>query len=350
MELGKKIKQLRFKAGLTQEQLAEKIGIGAQSVSKWENEVAMPDITTLPILAEIFGVTIDDLFDLTVEQRLNRIENRMDAEEELPQDVFWEYEEFLKRQMASEQYKERATELIAYLYWHRMNAEAQKAARYAKEAIKHDPGKKGCQWILNDAKKYAVWDWNISNHTRAVNFYREVVEANPDVALPYMYLIDNLIADHRADEAEQWLDRYCTLKKAHPVMKHVYRAYIALARFDEPAADKIIEDLLAEQPDDDAVLFEAAQYYASKCSYEKAIECYEHAFAVDPRRPRFQDALMGIADIYEITGNYAAAAGTYDRILDLLTNEWGLTEETDTAVTTARREKERLLSVNKERK
>ena len=65
MELGKKIKQLRFKAGLTQEQLAEKLGIGAQSVSKWENAVAMPDITALPLLAEIFGVSIDDLFDLS---------------------------------------------------------------------------------------------------------------------------------------------------------------------------------------------------------------------------------------------------------------------------------------------
>ncbi len=90
MELGKKIRQYRFKAGLTQEQLAEKLGIGAQSVSKWENAVAMPDITTLPLLAEIFGISIDELFDLTTEQRLNRIENRMDAEEELPQDVFWE--------------------------------------------------------------------------------------------------------------------------------------------------------------------------------------------------------------------------------------------------------------------
>ena len=40
MELGKKIRQLRFKAGLTQEQLAEKLGIGAQSVSKWENASA----------------------------------------------------------------------------------------------------------------------------------------------------------------------------------------------------------------------------------------------------------------------------------------------------------------------
>ena len=84
MELGKKIKQLRFKAGLTQEQLAERLGIGPQSVSKWETGVSMPDITALPLLAETFGVTIDDLFDLTNEQRLNRIENRMDAEEDLP--------------------------------------------------------------------------------------------------------------------------------------------------------------------------------------------------------------------------------------------------------------------------
>ena len=96
MELGKKIKQLRFKAELTQEQLAERLGVGAQSVSKWENAITMPDISTLPLLAEIFGVSIDDLFDLSVEQRLNRIENRMDVEEELPQDVFWEYEEYLK--------------------------------------------------------------------------------------------------------------------------------------------------------------------------------------------------------------------------------------------------------------
>ena len=88
MELGKKIRQLRSKAGMTQEQLAEKMGVGPQAVSKWENAAAMPDITALPLLAEVFGVSIDDLFDLTTEQRLNRIENRMDIENELPQDVF----------------------------------------------------------------------------------------------------------------------------------------------------------------------------------------------------------------------------------------------------------------------
>ena len=88
MEPGKKIRQLRFKAGMTQEQLAEKLGIGPQSVSKWENAVPMPDITTLPMLAEIFGVSIDDLFGLTAEQRVNRIERSLDMEDDLPQDVF----------------------------------------------------------------------------------------------------------------------------------------------------------------------------------------------------------------------------------------------------------------------
>ena len=115
MELGKKIRQLRFKAGLTQEQLAEKLGIGPQSVSKWENAATMPDITALPLLAEIFGVSIDELFDLTAEQRFNRIENRMDVEEELPPDVFREFEDFLRGQLEVPAHNKRATGLLAYL-------------------------------------------------------------------------------------------------------------------------------------------------------------------------------------------------------------------------------------------
>ena len=248
MELGKKIKQLRFKAGLTQEQLGERLGIGAQSVSKWENGVAMPDITALPLLAEVFGVTIDDLFDLTAEQRLNRIENRMDAEEELPQELYWEYGEFLKGQLSAPQHQQRATELLAYLHWHRMNAEGKKAAKYAREAITRSPEIKGCQWVLQKAEGHAAWDWNIANHSKAVEFYRELAETNPDTPLPCMYLLDNLIADRRADEAERWLERYCAMEGANPVMKRVYRAHIALARFDEPTADRIMEDLLAERP------------------------------------------------------------------------------------------------------
>ena len=342
MELGNKIKQLRFKAGLTQEELAEKLGISPQSVSKWENAVTMPDITTLPLLSEVFGVTIDDLFDLTAEQRFNRIENRLDIEEDLPQDVFMEYEEFLKAQAASQQYKKRATDLIAYLYWHRMEAYARKARRWAKEAVRLSPEEKGCQWILQKADGHAAWDWNIANHTAAIDFYREIVEANPDIRLPYAYLIDNLIADRRADEAERYLERMSALKDANPITVQVYRAHIALARFDEKTADGIMEALLTAHPDDSVCLFEAAQYYAEKCDYDKAIACYEASFEKETRRPRYTDELMGIADICQIRGDYKKAADTYDRIIDLLQNEWGFTE--DTALKDARKEKERLLA------
>ena len=88
MDIGNKIKQLRYKAGLTQEQLATALGVSPQSVSKWENAISMPDIMLLPSLATEFGVSMDELFDLSGEQTLNRIENRMEQEEELPPDIF----------------------------------------------------------------------------------------------------------------------------------------------------------------------------------------------------------------------------------------------------------------------
>ncbi len=341
MELGKRIRQLRFKAGLTQEQLAEKLGVVPQSVSKWENAAAMPDITSLPLLAEIFGVSIDDLFDLTAGQRLNRIEHRLETEEELPQELFWEYEEFLKSQLPSKQHGRRATELIAYLYWHRMNACAQKVRRYAKDAVRLAPGEKGCQWMLQMAEGHAVWDWNAANHAAAIDFYRELVEANPDSTLPCTYLLDNLIADRRVDEAEEALARLCE-RHGRPTICQVYRAHIALARFDELKADRIMQELIDAHPHDSDVLFEAAQYFAKKGDYDQALAYYERSFGSDRRRPRFQDALQGIARIHRIRGDRRKAAETYDRIIDLLQGEWGFTEET--ALKQAQAEKARLLA------
>ena len=59
--LGKRIAMLRKEKGLTQEQLAEKVGVSAQAVSKWENDISCPDITILPLLGDILGVTVDEL-------------------------------------------------------------------------------------------------------------------------------------------------------------------------------------------------------------------------------------------------------------------------------------------------
>ncbi len=59
--IGKRIAGLRKDKGLKQEELAEMIGVSGQAVSKWENDQTCPDISLLPQLAKILGVTVDEL-------------------------------------------------------------------------------------------------------------------------------------------------------------------------------------------------------------------------------------------------------------------------------------------------
>ena len=68
MNIGNKIRELRKQRGITQEQLAESIGISFQAVSKWENNIALPDITLVPVLASYFGVSMDELFDFNLKE------------------------------------------------------------------------------------------------------------------------------------------------------------------------------------------------------------------------------------------------------------------------------------------
>lgn len=61
MTLGKRIADLRKNQNMTQEELSEKLGVSPQAVSKWETGSSCPDITLLPAIAALFGVTIDSL-------------------------------------------------------------------------------------------------------------------------------------------------------------------------------------------------------------------------------------------------------------------------------------------------
>lgn len=329
MKISNKIRQMRIKAGFTQEQLASRLGVSAQSVSKWENEISMPDITLLPSIADTFGISIDELFDLTTEQKLKRIENRIEIEEELPNQIFLEYEEYLKGQLGVNENKVEVLSLLAHLYHHRMEADSLSVAKYAKEAILLDPAKKDCQWLLDKAEGHAIWDWNIANHSCAIDFYKEVVESDkisPKASLPYYYLIDNLLADNRADEAAEYLKIFATLPSANHVMVDVYKAYIALARYNVAEADRIIESCIEDHPTDCGYLFEAAQYYARKCNYERALELYKRSWEQE-KAPRFYDTLQGIAIIYRILGDKEKTARTYDEILDCLRTDWGYSRD-----------------------
>ena len=346
MEIGNKIKQLRYKMRLTQEQLATRIGISAQSVSKWENAVTMPDISLLPALASELGVTIDELFDLSVEQKMQRIERRLDVEEEFSSEVFHEYESFLQNQLDEDGDKRKALSLLSQLYHHRMESDARKVSKYAREAIRLAPEIKECQWLLQKAEGASCWDWNIANHTAVIDFYKSVIENDnitPKTPLPYYEVMDNLLADHRADEARKYLDEYKKLPAHKPFLVPVYEAYIAIAEYDIKKADGIMSEALVEYSNHSGFLFESAQYHARKCEYKKAIEFYEASWKLEEdQKPRFTDALEGIAIIYEILGDKKKAQATYDRMISCIKEEWGYKDE-DAAVIEVERKKKRLI-------
>lgn len=66
--MGKRIGAKRKALGMTQDQLAEKLGVTAQAVSKWENDQSCPDIAIIPRLAELFGISTDELLGVERQQ------------------------------------------------------------------------------------------------------------------------------------------------------------------------------------------------------------------------------------------------------------------------------------------
>ena len=69
--LAANIQKYRKKSGLTQEELAKKLGVTFQAVSKWENAKTAPDISFLPTMADLFGCYIDELFSREINTEIH---------------------------------------------------------------------------------------------------------------------------------------------------------------------------------------------------------------------------------------------------------------------------------------
>lgn len=78
MNIGLNIKKLRLLKCMTQEELAEYTGVSSRAVSRWENAITFPDITLLPILANIFEVTVDELLDVDIFKKTQDIKLILD--------------------------------------------------------------------------------------------------------------------------------------------------------------------------------------------------------------------------------------------------------------------------------
>lgn len=73
MEIGKRIKELRSDKGWNQEEFAEKVYVSRQTVSSWENDKSYPDIKSLLLMSDLFGITLDELVKGDIQVMKNEI-------------------------------------------------------------------------------------------------------------------------------------------------------------------------------------------------------------------------------------------------------------------------------------
>jgi len=323
IELGYKIKQLRLRKGITQDALAKALNVSFQTVSKWENNISMPDIQILPEIAVYFGCTIDDLFNLSEQAQFERIENMMDMKESLSADEFAQAERFLTDSLSKNSCKNNAFRLLTELYNHKADEFRKIAELYAKEALELDPEVKQNHNNLQRAQEGTISDWDFANHSKRIAYYKDFVRKNPGYERGYLYLMNELIADYRLDEAESVCEAMKTMDGSGRAS--FYQGKICWARGEHEKAESIWKQMLLDHSNDWLTYAMMADAMASVCRYDEAIDYYKKAFELQPS-PKYIDAQITAAHIYEIQRNYDAAIASLYEQMDVLKTEWNITE------------------------
>ena len=329
MEIGNQIKQLRLRRGITQEAMAQHFGITAQAVSKWERGAATPDISMLPELSAYFGVTIDELFALSDETRMGRIQNIIcDVRYFDPIQVSAE-RTFLLEKAQREPENDKVYELLAEIELHLAQEHRNQAQDYAKEALRKNPSNKAAHADLVEAMGGRFSDWYVNNHFLLIDFYKEFVEAHPDVSRAYLWLIDHLLDAGRIDEAQIYCNRYKEVDDSFRPLW--YQGQIYRHKGESDKAEVCWLEMEQQYPEDWMVFFTLGDIKARDGNYEQAKAYYRNGLDLQAA-PRFCDPYESIAQICELQGNLQEAIDVLKEELEIQRTEWNVTtgETTDT--------------------
>lgn len=327
MEIGTKIKNLRLERNITQEALAEHLGVTAQAVSKWERGVAAPDISLLPELSVFFGVRIDDLFELSNKERMERIERMLEHDGGILSKEDFEYaERFLKDLIADEPNNAEAIRMLVDLYLGRAADCHTKAEALCKRAIELEPTEKEGHSLLSFAAYGACWDWCCSHHYELIDYYYDFVAKHPDYKSGYFWLLSNLLADGRLDEAEQVVDQMEPHLGDDTCYIYQYRGEIAARQGDMAAAEACWQTMKDRWPEDWLIWSFIGDAHAKLARYDEAVEYYKKAAELEPA-PRYCDNWISIAEIRTIQKRWVEAAEAYDHVVEIQKNDWNMEED-----------------------
>ena len=323
MDIGNQIKALRLRRGVTQEAMAQHFGITAQAVSKWECGTSVPDIGMLPGLSAYFGVSIDELFALSDEIRMDRIQNMLwDVRFLNPADVENE-RQFLLEKARREPNNGDPHCMLAQLELHLAKEHTLRAQEYALEIMKREDGTAmGC-YYLGKAMGGVHVDPRHNSHNALIAAYKECLANHPDDRMVYGHLISQLIDDHRLAEAQVYCDRMeAVFPDDHFMVVHKIKLAIALGDLD--AARTMWEALDAKYPDNWNVQHWIGDLQTLAGEYAAAKEHYKRSIELLPT-PRYVDPIDSLAQACEMDGDIEGAIATRKFELEVSEKDWDAT-------------------------
>ena len=324
MEIGNQIKSLRLRRGITQDVLAQNLGVTAQAVSKWERGAATPDIGMLPDISAYFGVTIDELFSLSDDTRMERIRNMLWDDRYFDPAEVESTREFLLNKGRREPENGIVFEYLAEMENHLAHEHNEKAEEYAKEALRRNPDLRGAHSELNIAMHGVIPDWNARNHYLQINFYQEHIQKHPDDRRAYMWIMDQLIDDYRLEEAASYCDRFAQIDHSYRVP--LYRGMIAWQRGEREAAFSIWTEMEAIFPEEWCVYHHIGDYLVRAGRYEEGMAYYRKAMDVQ-KAPPMLDPLQAMAQLCEIRGDIPGALAVRREEADRIAYQWNISGE-----------------------
>lgn len=297
------LKRLRVAKKMTQEQAAEALGVSTQTVSRWECNTTLPDVTILPKIAALYCVTIDDLYketSMAYDNYAQRLGSVFEASGK-PEDFLRADMEYRKL-MKSGDYTTEDLRLYGILYQQMMQACMEKAEKIFDRVIAQGPRKDPeVYWSVRRQKGYFLWE--IGRNQEYIEEFLPKVEAGSEELQEWICLIQAYSFAGENEAAWHWARK---------------------------AADKF--------PESAALHIYTGDLLRAMKRYDEAFPHWHRALEMEPQ---WCDAAYSMASCYEELGDYGKASEVYTRIAEGLESR-GFDAEVNLPRTLARRCREKI--------
>ena len=203
----KNLKRFRVAKNMTQEQAAEALGVSTQTVSRWECNTTLPDVTILPKIDALYCVTIDDLYkenSIAYDNYAQRLGSVFEASHK-PEDFMQAYAEYQKL-LKSGEYTTEDLRLYGILHQYMMQVCRDKAEEIFDRVIKKGPAE-GSETYWSTCRQKGYFLWELGRNQETIDSFLPLVKAGSNELQEWICLIQAYTFAGNYDTAWDWLQK-----------------------------------------------------------------------------------------------------------------------------------------------